>query len=503
MKKKRSRKPGGRQNVRPLGLNLILWFTFLLFAVLLIALFTVVQNYQTNRQYRERMEENLREAGGTLKAELGSSEVHASDVSRLMLSAANEYGVSAYLFSAEGEPVYPDKTVGGDYSDIVRMVREQFSAMDEENRRQNAQAFITSPDSMGYATIVNVWGNEHYLYLSGSFDLLNRMMTDLRWFSLITGLFAIALSFVVSGFVSMVIAKPVTELTERAKELARGNYGVGFSGAYFCTEVNELSKAFEHARAEISKTDAMQKELIANVSHDFKTPLTMIKAYAAMIGEISGDDPEKRAKHTQIIMDEADRLAALVGDLLDLSRLQAGIDNSEPTVFNLSEQVFRVASRFDYLTETQGYTLVYDVDEDLYAFAGKERVEQVLYNLIGNAFNYTGADKRVTVRLKKSASGARFEVIDTGKGIPPEEIDTIWERYYRSSETHKRPVQGTGLGLSIVKNLLLRYKIPFGVQSEVGKGSCFWVDFPAPPEDARGTAAPPEGGGKGEDPQKP
>ena len=183
-------------------------------------------------------------------------------------------------------------------------------------------------------------------------------------------------------------------------------------------------------------------------------------------------------------MDEADRLAALVGDLLDLSRLQAGMDEIERTVFNLSEDVYAVAGRFQYLAET-GYRLETDIDDDVYTYAGKARVEQVLYNLIGNAFQYTGEDKKVSVRLKKGENGARFEVQDSGKGIPPEEIDTIWERYYRSSETHKRPVQGTGLGLSIVKSVLLKYNIPFGVQSEEGKGSCFWVNFPLPPDERK------------------
>ena len=112
----------------------------------------------------------------------------------------------------------------------------------------------------------------------------------------------------------------------------------------------------------------------------------------------------------------------------------------------------------------------------------RERIDQVLYNLIGNAVNYTGDDKRVRVKLYKKGNNARFEVIDSGKGIPPEEVDTIWDRYYRSNKTHKRPVNGSGLGLSIVKNILLQHDCPFGVISEVGKGSCFWAEF-APPAD--------------------
>ena len=110
----------------------------------------------------------------------------------------------------------------------------------------------------------------------------------------------------------------------------------------------------------------------------------------------------------------------------------------------------------------------------------------MLYNLIGNAVNYTGEDKLVRVELKRQGDGtARFSVSDTGKGIKPEEITTIWDRYYRSSQAHKRPVKGTGLGLSIVKTILEKHNFRFGVESTVGKDTTFYVVFPecAPPSD--------------------
>lgn len=465
-----------------MGLSLILWFTFLFFAIILIGIFSIVMNYQMRRQYRRRIEETLMEAGSFLKGTLNALP-NSHNVSNILLSIANQYSVSIYLISPDGEYIFPAIPVEEEesYRKIYEMVKEKFEGIDSEYVQQ-AQISFTSDELAGYVTEVNFGQDMKYLYLSSSFEQINAITQNMIWISIFTALFAIALSFVISGFVSMAITKPVIDVTERAKELARGNYDVQFSREYFCTEVNELSKAFNYAGSEISKADKMQKELIANVSHDFKTPLTMIKAYAAMICEISGDDPSKREKHAKIIIDETDRLNALVEDLLDLSKLQAGIQEAESTVFNLSETVYCVAGRFEYLIETQGFHLTAEIEDDLYAFSEKKRIEQVLYNLIGNAFNYTGEDKRVIVRLKKESGFSHFEVIDSGKGIKPEEIETIWERYFRSSEAHKRPVKGTGLGLSIVKSALKKLKIPFGVKSEVGKGSCFWVDFPDPPK---------------------
>ena len=155
------------------------------------------------------------------------------------------------------------------------------------------------------------------------------------------------------------------------------------------------------------------------------------------------------------------------------------MDILKPRTFNLSEFVHTVLERFDFLSETQGYTIVRDIDDELYTEADMEKIEQVVYNLVGNAINYTGEDKKIVVGLKRIEGGKlRFTVTDTGKGIPEEEIKTIWDRYYRSAETHKRPIKGTGLGLSIVKTILLKHDFEFGVESEVGKGSTFYVLFP-------------------------
>ncbi len=490
-RKKVTKKQGRRRPARSLNLNLILWFSFLLFAIVLIVLFALVLNFQLKRRYTEQIERNLEETTKFLHDNLSAMPYNETEASKLFLTVINKHNVNIYLFSTEDDIVFPEEPDAAeqdeDFRKTIKEVRVRFENFVKEKEEEGISVEIGKIPPMeigsGRAFMISSEDGYHYVYLTSSYELLNRVSSDMVWYSLISVLFAVALSFVASGFVSMIITKPVTEVTERAKELARGNYETSGGETYFCTELNELSRSLDYASAEIGKTDRMQKELIANVSHDFKTPLTMIKAYAAMIDEISGDDPEKRKAHTRIIMDEADRLAALVGDVLDLSRLRAGIDDVERTVFNLTENVYSVAGRFGYLAETQGYTLETDVDEDIYTFAGKARVEQVLYNLIGNAVNYTGEDKKVVIRLKKKDGYARFEVQDTGKGIPPDELETIWERYYRSSEMHKRPVQGTGLGLSIVKNVLLKYNIPFGVQSEEGKGSCFWVDFPLPPDE--------------------
>lgn len=455
------------------SLNLILWFAFSAFALLVIVIFVLVQNTLIMRQYRENTLSVISEARVRMIEEIGATQ-NAYILGRRLTDIANDYGLSVRL-------IYENGTSALDF-DGQTSYAELAAFLCEKKTSGLLPGYLVSQESVSYAEEVPFEGRSAFLFLSAAIQQYGELVDGLQWLSVITALVAVVLAFVTSGFVAAIITKPVTEVTARAKEMARGNYDLRFKKNYYCAELTELADALEYARSEVSKADTMQKELIANVSHDFKTPLTMIKAYASMIREISGDDKKKRNANAQVIIDECDRLTLLVGDLLDLSKLRAGMNAGEKTVFNLSEEVYRVAERFTYLRETDGYSIETQIEDDIYTEANRERIDQVMYNLIGNAVNYTGDDKRVRVKLYRKGANARFEVIDSGKGIPPEEVDTIWDRYYRSSNTHKRPVNGSGLGLSIVKNILLQHDCPFGVVSEVGKGSCFWAEF-APPSD--------------------
>ena len=155
----------------------------------------------------------------------------------------------------------------------------------------------------------------------------------------------------------------------------------------------------------------------------------------------------------------------------------AGLEKASFSAPWTQESLLSTLSRADFI----GYVFETEIEEGLFANVDELCLERAIYNLIGNAVNYTGEDKRVIVQLKRETEGFRLSVTDTGAGIKAEELNEIWDRYYRSEASHKRPVQGTGLGLSIVKTILERHQLQFGVTSEVGKGSTFYVCFPELP----------------------
>ena len=298
------------------------------------------------------------------------------------------------------------------------------------------------------------------------------LMTQLVYVSVL----ALLLGLLVSFFIARKLSKPISNITSSASRLAKGDYDVVFEKSNYA-EIDELAATLNYATRELSKVDGLRRDLIANVSHDLRTPLTVVKAYGEMIRDISGDNPEKREKHAEVIINEADRMSHLVSDILDISKLQTGNAPMTKTSFDLSESVRSIMERFDILSERDGYGFSAELAGDTPVFADKLHIEQVIYNLIGNAVNYTGDDKRVFVAVKKSENAVRFEVKDTGKGIPGDMLESIWDRYYKASETHKRSVVGTGLGLSIVKGILNTHGARFGVDSAVGYGSTFWFEL--------------------------
>lgn len=283
----------------------------------------------------------------------------------------------------------------------------------------------------------------------------------------------IFIAIIISIFLSNKITEPITKITKKAKKLGSGDTEVTFEESGI-KEIDELSEALTQAQMEMVKTDELRRDLMANVSHDLKTPLTMIKAYAEMIRDISYKDHDKMNEHLGIIVDETDRLTVLVNDILDLSRMQSNADTLNIEPFDLADNIKTIVNRYQIIKETEKYIINVEMPESIKIKADKKKINQVIYNLINNAINYTGEDKTVTVRVTKHKKYYLVEIIDTGKGIKESEIPYIWNKYYKNDKNHQRNVVSTGLGLSIVKEILELHGYEYGVKSVLKKGSTFY-----------------------------
>ena len=168
----------------------------------------------------------------------------------------------------------------------------------------------------------------------------------------------------------------------------------------------------------------------------------------------------------------------LVNDILDLSKLQSKTNKLELEEFDLVKELKQVIKRYDIIKETENYSLIVKTPRKAIVIADKKRINQVLYNLINNAINYTGDDKKVYITILDKEKYYRIEIKDTGKGIDKKDLDHIWDKYYKKEKNHKRNVVGTGLGLSIIKNILLEHNFKYGVESKKDKGSTFYFEIP-------------------------
>jgi signal transduction histidine kinase len=291
-------------------------------------------------------------------------------------------------------------------------------------------------------------------------------------------LLALAGASLLAFYISARLTKPIREMKQQAQKLANADYSASFDGGEF-TETKELASTLNGANEMIKKTDELRRDLMANVSHDIRTPLTNIKAYAEMIRDVSGKDPEKREKHLNVILRETDYMNSLVNDMSELSQMQSGTYQLHLANMDLSMKIRQILETDQPLIENGKLKIVTEIPETLTMYADETKIGQVISNYLSNAIKHTPAGRTITVRayILKDEETVHFEVQDEGEGIPKEELPLIWNRYQKSSRSFSRSLTSTGLGLSIVKAIADAHHAACGASSTLGKGSTFWFEL--------------------------
>lgn len=313
-----------------------------------------------------------------------------------------------------------------------------------------------------------------YAFLSSSLQPLDGAVEIIKKELVIVSIMVLLFSFLIGYFISKKLSKPIEKINKTAKIMAQGDY----ENAYFfidenILELNELVATLNQTNDELTKIDELQKEILANVSHDLKTPLTMIKAYAEMVRDLTYKDDIKREDNLNVIIEETDRLNLLVNDIIELTKINNDLQNLNITEFDLVELINSIINRFSIMDAN----FVFKNKLPIIVKADKIRIEQVIYNLIINAINYTGKDKKVIINLKENDKYVHVEIKDTGKGIDEEDLKLIWKRYYKVDKKYRREKKGSGIGLSIVENILKKHKFNYGVNSIKNKGTTFYFDI--------------------------
>ncbi len=289
------------------------------------------------------------------------------------------------------------------------------------------------------------------------------------------------------GFIVLVIAlmaawqfsrwftKPISNLSKASHAMASGDYSVQVL-THRTDEFGQLTDEFNKMAQEVHRTAQLQSELLANVSHDLRTPLTLIRGYAETIRDITGANEERRTEHLNVIIDETDRLTMLVNSILELAKVSTGVEKYTPAPIALAPFFVEIAARYQGVCVQNNWKLSLELaDKTLCIYADHDMMERALDNLLGNAMHHIGKDNTFILRAYQASSTiCRIEIEDHGKGISPEEREALFERYYRSRDNTGK--KGTGLGLSIARAIFNQHGFAYGVESIPNKRTIFWFD---------------------------
>ena len=287
---------------------------------------------------------------------------------------------------------------------------------------------------------------------------------------------------------------PLKALTRDAQRINEGEYDRRITVRTRAREfqdlarsLNQMATRFRKDIDELQRMQQVQNEFIGNVSHEVKNPIFAVFGYLEALGSDTLPS-DMRKKYAGKGLANLQRLNSLFSDLIEIAKLEYREDLLRPSRFDLQSLIAEVGETLDARAAEKGLALSYD-NPPLYVTADRSRIRQVVTNLIDNAIAYS-EEGSVTCRMRRHVDHARVEVIDTGRGIPADHLDRIFERFYRVDTARSRKVGGTGLGLAIVKQILDAHETQIHVESTPGRGTRFWFDLPLAPGVPAGDGAP-------------
>lgn len=476
-----------------------LWIYFLLFGTIIFSLLWILQTVFLQSFYNRMLIRNTESAAQEIIRSSGSQDI-AEIIDRITL----DNSLLVFITDPEGTILYSSDSYKSSYRSSYYQDEAAADKKNENPYRQNDrmnwqignyrnlpdgyEAFLSGLAESGNGVVRMETDSQYiygaYLYLNGNTEksvlyvstalgavgaAVSIIRLQLLWVTALSLLVAFGLAWLAAKRFS----GPVASLAEKAKKVDDDEYRNHFQKG-FCIELDELSDCLDQTAERLRAAKTYQKELLANVSHDLRTPLTMIKGYAELVRDFSWEDEAQRNEDIGVIIREADRLTALVNEILEYSSLQSPEQAPEFEPVDLGELVCKVSERFETLFAGEGGRIECQIAEEAWICGNRELLERAVCNLLDNAVRHAGAAMKIRVSVTKG-DRIRLEIRDYGAGIAEDELPYIWEKYYTSRQRGHKGV--SGLGLAIVKEIAVMHDAGYGVQSEVGKGSTFWMEF--------------------------
>ena len=395
-----------------------------------------------------------------------------SDAQMILSGIETQLDAAVWFVSKDGKVILSAQS--GNYPSAPDSIKDFDPAESGSNRSQtgdyhgyfdNDVITVTVPVTYGYSP-------KGYLLIHQYTSVVDTMTDTLMRGVYITFIVIFLLSFIILLAFHFLVYRPLHKITEAATQYASGNleYEIPVTTE---DEMGYLSASLNYMSSQLRDMEDYQKKFVANVSHDFRSPLTSIKGYVEAMTD-GTIPPELHEKYLKIILFETERLTDLTQDLLTLNEFDRNEMILDKTEFDIQQMIKNTAASFEGTCTSKRISIeLLLLAGNILVYADRRKIQQVLYNLIDNAIKFSGNDSSITIEVTEKNEKVFVSVKDTGMGIPKKELNKIWERFYKSDLSRGRDKKGTGLGLAIVKEAIQAHDEHINVISTEGVGTEF------------------------------
>ena len=327
--------------------------------------------------------------------------------------------------------------------------------------------------------------SKYVLYIIDNKETLQSLTAEIIAIILRTVAIGFAISIGISIFISQTLLSPIKGMTTAAEAMADGDFSQKINVesedeiGILATTFNDMAMKIETMLEELKKAEKLRREFVANVSHELRTPLTSIRTYAETISDTEHLSQEKKEEFLGVILNESDRMAEIVRDLLELSRFDSGTTVLSVARFSVEQSLRNVHAAIALEAKKREQELNLELEWKLPSILGdRSRIEQVFMNIMSNAMKYTPDGGKIDIYSGSTAREVWIKITDTGIGIPEEDLGRVFDRFYRVDKARARESGGTGLGLSIAKETVIRHGGDISIESKQGVGTTVTITLP-------------------------
>ncbi len=465
--------PSFRFKRKPLPMQRGIWLGLIIYGALVAIIFWIVLYTSFLRQYRDTSIRQLQNMAWNITEHYGEDNFYN------MISALAQSNSSSVQVISEdqNDPVYSFSGDGAEETlQAAGLTRKEiFRQLDASD----GSVFLTLDDPRNdyswnvQLIVMGISNNSRQVLIAAhstaEVALVQRTMLSRFGIAIV---FVMLLAIFVGFLLAQFFARPFRHLNQDARRMSRGAYDTQFreEGP---REARELAETLRAAETEFAATEQLRRDFVANISHDMKTPLTVIRAYAELIDSFSGDIPEKRAVHVDQIIRETDHLTGLINDMLELAKLQSGTIKLNWTWFSVTDLLQSTFERLQMRHNGESLHFSIEAKKDYEVHGDRRLLARAVYNLMNNAVKYSPDRKDIDVRIRPAGGKLLIEIRDHGIGISEEDLPNIWNRFYRAP-SRSEEITGSGMGLNIVSEIFKSHHANYGAASKPGEGSTFW-----------------------------